>query len=662
MSSGILISKFVYMRFYKRIFFIFLITTFSSFSQLENIKQYTSKDGLTAKNIKHFAKDTIGYLWIGSDEGLFRFDGVTFEKINAKKITALQYYQNKLYIGLENGLLIKDIDKDTYYECKQVNNILIDKNKLFVATNQGVYILKGDYLQPLSFTTNIDFSIIQKVTIFEDGYLMASNKGLFQIDNLINPKKIDVLLPGNITDVTKVNQDIYISKNNKLLEYSNLKEILTLKNVTSIELINNELWLTSKSDGIKVYNIHNFAFIKNLNKYNSLTTNYVNTVFQYFKENIFIGTNDGLYVLNRTNTQIQSKPTLHINRIYINGEVRNDLLLKKEIHLAANKNTVVLEYKTIDFKQPTKVQYQYTINGNSSGWSTSSTLQLPQLQFGDYNITIQSRVGNLKSPLKTLKLSIATPFYRNPYFLISVFVLVIIFAYLITNYRIKQIKKTSLTKIENLKKENTILQLKKKALQLQMNPHFIFNVLNGIKALGNSNNKTDFNEAVSNFSKLVRSILHNSDKEEINLQEELSTINNYIALEKLVSVKQFEFKTEVNITSASMDDVIIPTNIFQPFIENSIKHGLSENKIGLVQLKIEEKNRYLEIQIIDNGKGINTKKEKNVKQNNGLATKIIRERLNSFYHKNSLSIKEIIEKNKVTGTCVNFIIPIKTDF
>ena len=195
-----------------------------------------------------------------------------------------------------------------------------------------------------------------------------------------------------------------------------------------------------------------------------------------------------------------------------------------------------------------------------------------------------------------------------------------------------------------------------------MNPHFIFNVLNGIKAFGNKGEISTMNETISQFSILLRSILQNSRLEEINLTEELKTIENYLALEQKISSKKFTYSLKTVLNNIAIEEILIPPMLVQPFIENSIKHGFQPNKeSNTIEVLFEVKQRFLHCSIKDNGIGFyQSKKEKS--NNHSLAIQITKERVINLSSKHSFMIEEIKENDTVYGTKVWFKIPLKTDY
>jgi ligand-binding sensor domain-containing protein/putative methionine-R-sulfoxide reductase with GAF domain len=144
---------------------------------------------------------------------------------------------------------------------------------------------------------------------------------------------------------------------------------------------------------------------------------------------------------------------------------------------------------------------------------------------------------------------------------------------------------------------------KLEALRSQMNPHFIFNSLNAIQECILTNNVDAAYKYLSKFSKLQRMVLNNSQKELIPLSSEIEMLQLYLSLESLRFSKSFVYHIAIaGITDAN--EIMIPSLITQPLVENAIWHGL-RNKEGDKKLDIlyEEKNAKIFITIDDNGIG-----------------------------------------------------------
>lgn len=241
---------------------------------------------------------------------------------------------------------------------------------------------------------------------------------------------------------------------------------------------------------------------------------------------------------------------------------------------------------------------------------------------------------------------------------IGVFLLIVLSAYL----TVKKIRAKNEAKIQQLELENHLLTLEQKALQLQMNPHFIFNVLNGIKSMGLAGKTQELTFTINKFSSLLRSILNTSRQEEVSLQEEITTLTNYLALEQQMSPFNFDFKISPNL-SCDPEEILIPPMLIQPFVENSIKHGIQHKNDGSITLNFYDRHDFLHCDIIDNGMGIyQSQKNKTTQSHKSLAIKVTKERIANLAYGSALTFEELQENDRVVGTKVSIKIPLKTDF
>jgi LytS/YehU family sensor histidine kinase len=159
------------------------------------------------------------------------------------------------------------------------------------------------------------------------------------------------------------------------------------------------------------------------------------------------------------------------------------------------------------------------------------------------------------------------------------------------------------SRIEMYSMNEQLSKAKLEALRSQMNPHFIFNSLNAIQECILTNKVDAAYEYLSKFSKLQRMVLNNSEKELIPLSSELEMLQLYLSLESLRFNKSFSYSIDITgITDA--EDIMIPSLITQPLVENAIWHGL-RNKDGdkTLLLTYEEMEGLLSITIDDNGIG-----------------------------------------------------------
>jgi len=208
--------------------------------------------------------------------------------------------------------------------------------------------------------------------------------------------------------------------------------------------------------------------------------------------------------------------------------------------------------------------------------------------------------------------------------------------------------------------------LKLNAFKSQMNPHFIFNALNSIKLYIINNESKKAAHYLNKFSKLIRKILQASDQKEISLSEELETMNLYMTIENIRFSNEIDFSIQVN-SNINLNTIKFPPLLLQPFLENSLWHGLSSKKGDkkIVLLINKPTNSAIDISIEDNGIGreasARIKSEKSIKRKS-IGINLTRNRLDNFVKdlQNSYAItyQDLKENNNVLGTKVIISFPL----
>ena len=216
-----------------------------------------------------------------------------------------------------------------------------------------------------------------------------------------------------------------------------------------------------------------------------------------------------------------------------------------------------------------------------------------------------------------------------------------------------------------LRRDKHILTLEQDMLRSQMNPHFIFNSLNSIKLYIINNEKENAVYYLNKFSKLIRKILMASKEKETSLEDELETMKLYMNIENIRFSNEIDFKINVD-PSINTEITKIPSLVLQPFLENSLWHGLSsktDNK--KIELNVFKKSsKFIVVEIVDNGIGRiasqKIKEQKKLKRNS-VGIDITKARLanfsESFEDSYSLKIEDLYTDNSPSGTKISLLIP-----
>ncbi|MCD4694996.1 MAG: histidine kinase [Bacteroidales bacterium] len=286
------------------------------------------------------------------------------------------------------------------------------------------------------------------------------------------------------------------------------------------------------------------------------------------------------------------------------------------------------------------------------------------LDYQRYNKGLADARTRYESEKAEKELELVTFKLQQHKYLIYGFAGLIVLAIIIGLLIMRQVKLKTKQRISEM--NHKISEVTQRNLRQQMNPHFIFNTLNSIQYYMYQHDKIATNNYLTKFSMLMRKTLENSQHTSIPIKDELDALELYLELESLRFKEKLEYKIEVD---EEIDTLLlkIPTMLIQPYVENSICHGLvNKDDKGWVKINLKQLENQLVCQIEDNGIGraaaMEIKKAKK-DNHNSLGTKITESRLNlvnSLYGKSmKIQYTDLKDENsKATGTRVVIHIPI----
>ena len=211
----------------------------------------------------------------------------------------------------------------------------------------------------------------------------------------------------------------------------------------------------------------------------------------------------------------------------------------------------------------------------------------------------------------------------------------------------------------------SISEVEMKALRSQINPHFIFNCLNSIHHYMHSNDLKLAGEYLVKFSQLIRHVLETSYSRMITLGDELQALRLYMQLEQLRLNHSFEFAITTD-EFPDLDTVSIPPMLIQPFVENSIWHGLNHRGSGgQIHIKVTRDGDMLKCTIEDNGYDKTEKQSHDLSlmvKKTSLGMSLINERLevvNTLYRVNAgFIMSDLVDaENRKCGKKVELLLP-----
>jgi hypothetical protein len=164
-----------------------------------------------------------------------------------------------------------------------------------------------------------------------------------------------------------------------------------------------------------------------------------------------------------------------------------------------------------------------------------------------------------------------------------------------------------------------------RALQMQLEPHFLFNTLNAITTLVDLGRNAEASETLSHLNSILKATLSRARPEKVSLAAELEIIENYLAIEQLRFADRL--RVEIRVDPAALDG-LVPCFLLQPIVENAVRHGIAQREEdGLIVTSIERNEGSLYLRVRDNGPGIHGKKQ----PGHGIGLKNTEERLSHFY-------------------------------
>ncbi len=371
------------------------------------------------------------------------------------------------------------------------------------------------------------------------------------------------------------------------------------------------------------------------------------------------------------NTKTSVPPSVYFTEVEEGYKKIDSLNLKdwtnseKVLQLTPEQTQLGFSFRTVDVDHPNEIEYRSKLDdGDWSPWVKERKQNFAGLAFGAHAFSVQSRNHRWEksSPIQ-FRFFIDSPLYKKDWFQWTMLSFALLLLMAIGWWYIRKIKAKNKAAQERLQTQNYLLTLEQKALRLQMNPHFIFNVLNGIKAMAGSKPEK-MNTTINSFAILLRETLQNSRKETISLSQEIKALQHYIEVEKLMAPKPFNHSIEVR-TIPSAEEILIPPMLIQPFVENAIRHGiLKGDREGVLQIGFHTSATHLHCSITDNGKGIFKSQSEKVKTDHqSMALTVTKERLESISGTDTLQLVEIKKKDgTIGGTKITFEIPLLTDY
>ncbi|NOT90371.1 ligand-binding sensor domain-containing protein [Ferruginibacter sp.] len=325
----------------------------------------------------------------------------------------------------------------------------------------------------------------------------------------------------------------------------------------------------------------------------------------------------------------------------------------KPVRLSYKENFFSIEFAALNFSGQQQTNYYYRLNGTDKDWVNMGTKRFANytdLQSGEYVFEVRAEIGNSTGEITSFKIIIAPPFWKTIWFRLLFFAIISCMIYAFAKWRINSIYKEGKRKMHFTKQ---MAEMEMRALRSQMNPHFIFNCINSIDALIQSNDKYHATVYLNKFAKLLRNILDTNKQNTVTFSKDIDTLKLYIELEELRHENKFKpiFKIDEELLNS---DYKVPPLIIQPFVENAILHGLKnkDGNDGILTIDIKKVNDEIQYTITDNGIGRAAAEEimQNKESHYGMQISYDRIKLFNKEENPSVLITDLYNKGIAAGT------------
>lgn len=546
-------------------------------------------------------KSVDNHHWFGTKASLFSLDksGSATEYsiedgLPGYKITCLHKVSaTEMYVGGKDGVVLYSKGKfievaNNRSEIGTARSILVVNKVLFVGTDLGLFQLKNRHFIPVSGFVNTVFCLAKDQN---NNLLFGTEDGLYSYAN------------------NKINRIRFASELS-----ANYINFLNYKSGTFYVGTNNGLYLLKGDNWLKNPTVSQIGISDGLI---DLETN-LNSSFFDNQGYFWFGTSAGLVKFNPDKfTTYHPIRRIKLKEILLNFEPFDYLKysskldsnsLPSNLVLSSNDNNLLFHFDGISVSGYQNINFQYWLEGLETGWSPATkntSVSFSGLAPGDYILRgrILDANGISQDEVRFL-FTVLPPFYKRWWFISLLTLLVGGVVLSVFRFRIKRAMEIS--ENERMMFKARLASLEQQSLNASMNRHFIFNSLNSIQYFINTSDKLSANKYLTNFAKLIRKNLDSSSENNnlITLAQEIDRIQLYLSLEAMRFKDKFDYSIETN--DVDLDSITIPSMIIQPFVENSIIHGVlsNEEKKGQISIRIRLEDEVLTIEIEDNGIGI----------------------------------------------------------
>lgn len=592
----------------------------------------------TAKSILYYNQKTnkieqlyptiLKSLFIEDLLGFAKADKFEYSQYNYKYST---YFKGKFMFASSIGIFIEEGSFFRQLYTKRVISFFVDsKNRIWFSTLDGNFLSTTFYPQITdNFKLKLNTEQVQINDYKEDekgNVLLATNDGLYIYSPELKRYHIDKNTILNSNECSKLYIDadktIWMATDMGLVHLRYYQKPNT-PNRMRFERINS----FSKSDGVGADIINDFIVAG---------------------DSIYIATEKGItLVVDKNYRPDTTTISININHFYVNTQ---EVDLDSTAQFRSDENSIGIDFSAIYFERTNRLRiyYQLIKDGDTTVVQNinESNILFQSLAYGKYTVIVNAYDADypyIKGQSKPIVWVISPPFYKTWWFIGMVFLSLFGVFALVLYQQFKQ-------RAAKLTYEKELSRLKLEALKAEMNPHFVFNCLNGIKDYMMQQNFEQSQYYLSVLSKLIRLALYNTKTDFVLFEDEIKFIDMYVEMEQMRFAQKFDYIK--NIKDFHSGHIRVPTMILQPFFENAVRHGRIGQLPyqGKLLFEITDDDDFIKITIKDNGVGFAVAKELNKQTDSdhkSMALQIIQDRL--FFYEKSYGIKILIATKDLTN-------------
>ncbi len=541
------------------------------------------------------AMDVDGFNWFGTDMGLLAFHDTQLKhsyngenKLIGDKITSLfKVSATKMYIGGSSGLMLYDrgvfqtIHDNNKWDIGTIRDIEEKNGSLFLATDKGLYALLKGKIKAIDNFAKTTFCLVKDnfdhLWLGTEEGLYMYEKGKVQSRNFSTETAAKFI---NFVDYSK--GKIFIGTNQGLYTY----------------------YPNAQGEAMRIEHFGIQEGVVNLE------TN-LNSSFIDKNGRLWFGTASGLVIYNESDATELKKPPRLLLKGVLSNFIPTDFakaLQGEQMSFAYTKNNISFNFDGISFTNPEDISYQFWLEGAEETWEPETfnpAVNYTGLRPGTYTLHARAIGPQHKFSKEILiRFEIRSPFYQTWWFILLCLVGTALLIYAFIRFRIQ--REREIAEKEKVEIKNKLLALEQQSLNASMNRHFIFNSLNSIQFFINTQDRLSANKYLTNFAQLIRKNLDSSTSEGslVAFSKEIERLKLYLSLESMRFKDRFDYTFDIKVPEA--ESIMIPSMLLQPYVENSIVHGVlpNKNKKGQITIKAWTEGSTLLIRLEDNGIGI----------------------------------------------------------